>query len=48
LEKIKELIKYKAFQVAPAELEELLLSNLEISDAAAIPSNTNGIYCEKV
>lgn len=37
VDRIKELIKYKAYQVAPAELEELLLSNLEISDAAVIP-----------
>nr|ADE75597.1 unknown [Picea sitchensis] len=37
VDRIKELIKYKAFQVAPAELEELLLSNQEISDAAVIP-----------
>eukprot|EP00253_Pinus_taeda_P006910 PITA_06910 len=37
VDRIKELIKYKAFQVAPAELEELLLSNPDISDAAVIP-----------
>jgi OPC-8:0 CoA ligase-1 len=37
VDRVKELIKYKAFQVAPAELEELLLSNSEISDAAVIP-----------
>ena len=66
VDRVKELIKYKAFQVqninskpktmislefnskpktmiscfwqvAPAELEELLLSNPEISDAAVIP-----------
>lgn len=37
VDRIKELIKYKGFQVAPAELEELLLSNPEISDAAVIP-----------
>ncbi|KAK2652702.1 hypothetical protein Ddye_012558 [Dipteronia dyeriana] len=34
---LKELIKYKAFQVPPAELEHLLLSNPEITDAAVIP-----------
>eukprot|EP01018_Ginkgo_biloba_P010313 Gb_18691 [translate_table: standard] len=38
VDRLKELIKYKAFQVAPAELEELLLSHIEISDAAVIPA----------
>ncbi|GKD89486.1 4-coumarate--CoA ligase 2 [Tanacetum coccineum] len=33
----KELIKYKGFQVAPAELEALLLTHPEISDAAVVP-----------
>jgi acyl-CoA synthetase (AMP-forming)/AMP-acid ligase II len=37
VDRLKELIKYKGFQVAPAELEELLLSNPEITDAAVIP-----------
>eukprot|EP01018_Ginkgo_biloba_P010312 Gb_18712 [translate_table: standard] len=37
VDRLKELIKYKAFQVAPAELEELLISHTEISDAAVIP-----------
>ncbi|KAI9897963.1 hypothetical protein N3K66_006323 [Trichothecium roseum] len=32
----KELIKYKGLQVAPAELEALLLTNPSISDAAVI------------
>ncbi|KAF3769701.1 acetyl-CoA synthetase-like protein [Cryphonectria parasitica EP155] len=32
----KELIKYKGLQVAPAELEELLLQNPKIADAAVI------------
>jgi len=36
VDRIKELIKYKAFQVAPAELEELLLSHPKITDAAVI------------
>ncbi|KAK3220419.1 hypothetical protein Dsin_014389 [Dipteronia sinensis] len=35
--RLKELIKYKAFQVPPAELEHLLLSIPEIADAAVIP-----------
>ncbi|GAV68240.1 AMP-binding domain-containing protein/DUF4009 domain-containing protein [Cephalotus follicularis] len=37
LDRLKELIKYKAYQVPPAELEELLQSNSEIADAAVIP-----------
>ncbi|XP_042516760.1 probable CoA ligase CCL5 [Macadamia integrifolia] len=37
LDRIKELIKYKAYQVAPAELEEILLSHPEINDASVIP-----------
>ncbi|KAM7253391.1 hypothetical protein ACFE04_026009 [Oxalis oulophora] len=37
VDRIKELIKYKAFQVPPAELEALLLTHPEISDAAVIP-----------
>ncbi len=35
-DRIKELIKYKAFQVAPAELEALLCSHPAISGAAVI------------
>ncbi|MCI35187.1 4-coumarate-CoA ligase, partial [Trifolium medium] len=34
VDRLKELIKYKGFQVAPAELEALLLSHPKISDAA--------------
>ncbi|CAH1424210.1 unnamed protein product [Lactuca virosa] len=37
VDRLKELIKYKGFQVAPAELEALLLSHSEILDAAVIP-----------
>ncbi|KAJ6713198.1 4-COUMARATE--COA LIGASE 2 [Salix purpurea] len=36
VDRLKELIKYKGFQVAPAELEALLLSHPEISDAAVV------------
>ncbi|WP_322865236.1 AMP-binding protein [Aquicoccus sp. G2-2] len=35
-DRLKELIKYKGFQVAPAELEAALLSHPDISDAAVI------------
>jgi acyl-CoA synthetase (AMP-forming)/AMP-acid ligase II len=38
VDRVKELIKYKGYQVAPAELEALLLSHPNIVDAAVIPS----------
>ncbi len=38
VDRVKELIKYKGYQVAPAELEALLLSHPAIADAAVIPS----------
>jgi acyl-CoA synthetase (AMP-forming)/AMP-acid ligase II len=37
VDRLKELIKYKGFQVPPAELEALLLTHPAISDAAVIP-----------
>jgi acyl-CoA synthetase (AMP-forming)/AMP-acid ligase II len=37
VDRLKELIKYKGFQVAPAELESLLLEHPAIADAAVIP-----------
>ncbi|XP_068661328.1 4-coumarate--CoA ligase-like 9 [Aristolochia californica] len=37
VDRLKELIKYKAYQVAPAELEALLQSHPQIADAAVIP-----------
>ncbi|XP_008787558.2 4-coumarate--CoA ligase-like 5 [Phoenix dactylifera] len=37
VDRIKELIKVKGFQVAPAELEALLLTHPQILDAAVIP-----------
>ncbi|CAJ0637872.1 9403_t:CDS:10, partial [Entrophospora sp. SA101] len=42
VDRIKELIKYKGSQVAPAELESVLLTNPIISDAAVV-----GIYSEQ-
>nr|XP_016944460.1 4-coumarate--CoA ligase 1 [Drosophila suzukii] len=36
VDRIKELIKYKGFQVPPAEIESLLLTNDKIKDAAVI------------
>lgn len=38
VDRLKELIKYKGMQVAPAELEGILLTNPAIADAAVIPS----------
>ena len=36
VDRVKELIKYKGYQIAPAELEALLLSHPKIMDAAVI------------
>jgi acyl-CoA synthetase (AMP-forming)/AMP-acid ligase II len=41
VDRVKELIKYKGFQVAPAELEAVLLTHDGIADAAVI-----GVYDE--
>jgi acyl-CoA synthetase (AMP-forming)/AMP-acid ligase II len=38
VDRLKELIKYKGFQVAPAELEAVLLAHPAVADAAVIPS----------
>ena len=37
VDRLKELIKVKGFQVAPAELESLLLKHPKIADVAVIP-----------
>ncbi|SHN34707.1 AMP-binding protein [Cryptosporangium aurantiacum] len=36
VDRLKELIKYKGYQVAPAELEALLLTHPDVEDAAVI------------
>jgi acyl-CoA synthetase (AMP-forming)/AMP-acid ligase II len=36
VDRVKELIKYKGFQVAPAELEALLLTHPGVADAAVV------------
>lgn len=36
VDRIKELIKYKGYQVPPAEIESLLLTHPEIKDAAVV------------
>jgi acyl-CoA synthetase (AMP-forming)/AMP-acid ligase II len=38
VDRVKELIKYKGYQVAPAEVEAVLISHPAITDAAVIPS----------
>ena len=37
VDRLKELIKYKGFQVPPAELEALLLGHPAVADSAVIP-----------
>ena len=37
VDRLKEFIKYKAYQVAPAELEALLLTHPAVADSAVIP-----------
>ncbi|XWS63828.1 hypothetical protein CRYUN_Cryun06bG0135300 [Craigia yunnanensis] len=37
VDRIKELIKYKGYQVAPAELEHLLNSHADVVEAAVVP-----------
>jgi acyl-CoA synthetase (AMP-forming)/AMP-acid ligase II len=37
-DRIKELIKYKGFQVPPAELEDVLLAHPAVADAAVVRS----------
>lgn len=38
VDRVKELIKYKGFQVAPAELEAVLLTHPAVADVAVVPS----------
>ncbi|KAF2302632.1 hypothetical protein GH714_000487 [Hevea brasiliensis] len=50
VDRLKELIKYKGYQVPPVELEQLLQSNPEIADAAVIPEELTGpvFHCRLV
>ena len=36
VDRVKELIKYKAYQIAPAELEAILVAHPAVADAAVI------------
>jgi acyl-CoA synthetase (AMP-forming)/AMP-acid ligase II len=38
VDRVKELIKYKGYQVAPAELEAVLLAHPQVADAAVVRS----------
>ena len=38
VDRIKEMIKYKGFQVAPAEIEAVVQSHPAVADAAVVPS----------
>jgi len=38
VDRLKEMIKYKGFQVAPAELEALLRAHPAVLDAAVVPT----------
>jgi acyl-CoA synthetase (AMP-forming)/AMP-acid ligase II len=37
VDRVKELIKYKGFQVAPAELEAIIITHPQVADVAVIP-----------
>lgn len=39
-DRAKEMIKYKGYQIAPAELESLILEHPDVADAAVIPKDT--------
>ena len=41
VDRLKELIKYKGLQIAPAELESVLLSHPAVADAAVVPQKDN-------
>jgi acyl-CoA synthetase (AMP-forming)/AMP-acid ligase II len=39
-DRAKEMIKYKGYQIAPAELESLIIEHPDVADAAVIPKDT--------
>ncbi|MDY5784877.1 AMP-binding protein [Corynebacterium sp.] len=43
IDRAKEVIKYKGYQVAPAELEALLLTHPDIADAGVVGADRNGL-----
>ncbi|PKU70137.1 4-coumarate--CoA ligase 1-like [Dendrobium catenatum] len=42
VDRLKEIIKYKGFQVAPAEIEALLLTHEHVVDTAVVPLKDEG------
>jgi acyl-CoA synthetase (AMP-forming)/AMP-acid ligase II len=42
-DRAKEMIKYKGYQIAPAELEAVLIEHPDIADAAVIPIDTGTV-----
>jgi len=42
IDRLKEIIKYNAYQVAPAELEAVLLSHVAVADAAVFGAPCGG------
>lgn len=43
VDRVKEIIKYKGFQVAPAELESLLINHPSIADAAVVSQKDEAV-----
>ncbi|CAA7406583.1 unnamed protein product [Spirodela intermedia] len=43
VDRVKELIKYKGFQVPPAELEAMLICHPDIVDAAVVPAKDDTV-----
>jgi len=39
-DRAKEMIKYKGYQIAPAELEALIMEHPDVSDVAVIPKDS--------
>ena len=42
VDRVKELIKYKGMQIAPAEMEAILLGHPAVADAAVVPLSERG------
>ena len=39
-DRAKEMIKYKGYQIAPAELESVIMEHPDVADVAVIPKDT--------
>jgi acyl-coenzyme A synthetase/AMP-(fatty) acid ligase len=46
VDRLKELIKYKGYQVPPADLEKLLLTNPKVGDVAVIGVHSRELATE--